>query len=243
MKEIVVSAANGAGLVLIACLAVACSRSDRPEVVVSDETKDECQYKICEGDKLPPYNSAKESLLKLDGRWFIGPKSYYSAAMNGATFLWPSRRPLGGEVTGESNASDVPPTEEVIYLYLRSRAIPDGPRGYALVELAEKNHWIAGRTTLRPGLDQVLMKHELGPDDHYLDNVTYYVATDLRGPDGLPPVATCNHDDARNSGGTGFLWRDGIWAGSRMNQKLCADWPEIHEETMRVLSLLKEIEQ
>jgi hypothetical protein len=240
MKEIVVSAAHGAGLVFIACLAVSCSRSDRPEIAVSGDKKDECRYKICEGDKLPSHDSAKEALLKLDDRWFIGPKSYYSAAMNGAVFYWPSRRPVRAEDPGNPGSWSPPQGEDTIEVFLRSRAIPAGPLGYALVELAEKNHWVAQRRTLRPGLDQVQMKHERGPNGHYLDNVTYYVATDLKGPDGLPPVATCNHDDARNSGGTGFLWRDGVWAGSRMNQRLCADWPEIHQETMRVLSLLKE---
>jgi hypothetical protein len=96
---------------------------------------------------------------------------------------------------------------------------------------------------LRPGLEQIRMKHVLGPRDLYIDDMTYYVATELTGTDGLPPVAQCNHDDPRNGGGTGFLWQDRIWAGIRMNQQHCADWPEIYQTLMSILALLREAEQ
>ena len=84
------------------------------------------------------------------------------------------------------------------------------------------------------------MKHVVGPTGQYIDHVTYYVALGLRGADGLPPVAICNHDHPDNGGGSGFMWRPGIWAGVRMNQRHCLDWPEIHIEVTRVLQLLKE---
>jgi hypothetical protein len=71
--------------------------------------------------------------------------------------------------------------------------------------------------------------------------MTYYVATDLRTPDDLPPVAACNHDDPRNFGGSGFMWRPGIWDGVSMNPKHCPDWPEIYAEVTRVRSLLRKV--
>ena len=126
-----------------------------------------------------------------------------------------------------------------IEIFFRSNNIPSGPLGYRFIELAQQNNWIESRKTVRPGLDAITMKHVLGPGSHYFDHVTYYVATELKGLDGLPPVATCSHAAPQNGGGTGFMWRPGIWVGARMNQKHCADWPEIYLEITRVLGLLR----
>lgn len=223
----------------------ACGPTDQERAAAKERRRIDCLESICPGDVLPKYDTLRYELIKLDGRWFIGPKSYFSSGISGASFYWPSGRPLRAEPTEawRDPASDKPSNEDVINIYLRSHAFPEGPTGYALVELAEKNGWIAKRTTLRPGLDQIRMKHVIGPGPNYLDYMTYYVATELRGQDGLPPVAACNHDDPRNGGGSGFLWREHIWAGVRLNQEHCADWPEIYLATMRVLPLLEEIKR
>lgn len=126
-----------------------------------------------------------------------------------------------------------------IVIFLGSTNFPPEPYGYKLIEVAEANGWIASRKMLRPELEAITMKHVIGPNGYYIDFATYYVATMLKGTDGLPPVAGCNHADPRNGGGTGFMWRSDIWAGVRMNQKHCADWPEIFQEVTRVLQLLK----
>ena len=86
------------------------------------------------------------------------------------------------------------------------------------------------------------MRHAAGPRGHYIDHVSYYIATELAGPDGLPPVATCSHADPRNGGGTGFMWQPGIWAGTGMNQRHCLDWPEIYQEVIRVLQQLRKVQ-
>lgn len=98
------------------------------------------------------------------------------------------------------------------------------------VALKLNGQWFIGPST---------MKHVIGPSGYYIDHVTYYVATQLKGMDGLPPIASCSHDHPSNGGGTGFMWQPGIWMGTRMNQKHCADWPEIYQEITRVLALLK----
>lgn len=111
-----------------------------------------------------------------------------------------------------------------------------------MIEMAQANAWIESRRTLRPGLDVVTMRHAAGPRGHYIDHVSYYIATELAGPDGLPPVATCSHADPRNGGGTGFMWQPGIWAGTGMNQRHCLDWPEIYQEVIRVLQQLRKVQ-
>ncbi len=49
------------------------------------------------------------------------------------------------------------------------------------------------------------MKGVIGPRGGRINHVTYYVATEFMGTDGLPPVSTCETNDPRNSEGTGFM--------------------------------------
>jgi len=71
--------------------------------------------------------------------------------------------------------------------------------------MAEQQGWIAERRTVRPGLEALRMKHVVGPHGYRIDHVTYYIATEMRDWDGLPPVGTCDHSYPNGSGGTGFL--------------------------------------
>lgn len=221
----------------------ACGPSQEKTARLAEEQRVNCLDALCNGDVAPAHDLQREVALKLNGRWYIGPTEYFSSGINGASFEWWNRkvisrrmqRPTELRLAAENGESD----RFSIEIFLRSTTIPQPPYGYALIELAEKNGWIASRSTLRRGLDKVEMKHVVGQRGHYVDHVTYYVATELKGSDGLPPVATCSHEDPRNGGGSGFMWKPGIWAGIRMNQKHCADWPEIYLEVSRVLQLLK----
>lgn len=225
----------------ISGLVAACGPSEKQKAQWAEDRRAECLDKICEGDALPRHDSTGETVLKLNGQWFVGPRNYFSSGMNGAAFFWPSKTPATGAHDFPEKASAVSgySSNVTIEILLRSNRIPPEPRGYQLIQLAEKNDWIASRRTLRPGLEQVEMKHAIGPRGHAIDHVTYYVATELRGTDGLPPVGTCNHRQVDAGGGTGFMWRDGVWAGVRMNQRHCRDWPEIYQEVTRVLQLLR----
>lgn len=216
----------------------ACDPFEKQRAEQTEKTRIECLDKICEGDR-PPKANAGEAVMKLNGQWYFAPRSY---AMDFSTlaFYWPSKTPTTGRPDGQGYPERGQDFYKVaIEVFLRSNSIPPEPHGYKLIEMAEAQGWIASRTTLRPGLDAIKMKHVLGPREHYIDHVTYYVATQLKGADGLPPVATCAHDHPDHSGGTGFMWQPGIWAGIRMNQKHCADWPEIYLEITRVLQLIK----
>jgi hypothetical protein len=223
---------------LASCLLVsACEPSPERKIQIAEDKRLHCLDHLCDGDVQPKRDLMKEEALKLNGQWFVGPKGYFSAGSNSGMFIWPSRTP--GYRGGDFPEKGQPTYDVAIEIFLGSTNIPLQPRGYKLIELAEAKRWVQSRVTLRPGLDAIKMKHVIGPDGYYIDHLTYYVATNLKGVDGLPPVGGCNHDDPRNGGGIGFMWQPGIFAGARMNQKHCTDTPEIFQEITRVLQLLK----
>ncbi|MGE0098239.1 MAG: hypothetical protein AB7S86_07800 [Hydrogenophaga sp.] len=228
-----------ATLVGVSCsLLTACGPSEQKRAELAEKRRIECLDTFCEGDVEPLRDKVREVALKINGQWYVGPTEYF-ARRSGAVFYWPGRQPA-------YSPGDFPPGvkgrdfyDVAIEVFLRSNNIPPEPRGYKLIELAEANGWIADRRQIKPGLEAIRMKHVQGPDGYYIDHLTYYVATDLKGSDGLPPVAGCNHDQKSYGGGTGFMWQPGIWAGVRMNQRHCVDWPEIYSEVTRVLQLLR----
>lgn len=235
-------------MLIMVVLLTACGPSEKQKAQIAEQRRIECLDKFCDGDIEPKHDMLNEVAFKLNGRWFIGPRKYGNPNFGAIAFYWPSKvakgdateihyakEALKNRVGGIDNYFDI-----AIELFLRSGDIPSPPYGYALIELAQRSGWIAERRTLRPGLDVVRMKSVIGPQGRSISHVTYYVATNLLGVDGLPPVASCSHDDPRNGGGSGFMWKPGIWAGIRMNQRHCVDWPEIYQETARVLQLLRE---
>ena len=225
----------------------ACDPFKENRAIQAEQTRIACLDKSCEGDVEPKRDMATEVAIKLNGQWYLGPKEYGNPNLGAMSFYWPSKAATGDPVAvgkaTEAKKNSVGAVDNfydaAIEIFLRSNNIPPEPRGHALIQLAEKNGWIDKRTTLRPGLEAIKMKHVLGPNNQYIDHVTYYVATDLIGTDGLPPVGVCNHDHPKNGGGTGFMWQPGIWVGTRMNQKHCADWPEIYQEITHILQLVK----
>lgn len=235
------------GLMFIACACLgvgACGPNAQKRAEIAEQKRVECLDKFCPGDVEPSHDMTTEVALKLNGQWFIGPREYFSN-QGVASFEWWEHKALRPSLPRPSEvqrlAIDGKGYDFSIGVFFRSNHIPPMPHGYRLIELAEKNRWIESRKTIRVGLDAITMKHVIGPNDQYSDHLTYYAATHLRGIDGLPPVASCNHDHPRNSGGTGFMWRDGIYVGVGMNQKHCTDWPEIYQEITHVLALLKKV--
>ena len=224
--------------------------SEKDRAMFAEEEQRRCLDNFCQGDVVPK-SSKDEILLKINNQWFIGPREYssmgrrgyFSEGRNGAVFFWPKK--ISDFEIEKSYASDKFEdfSEIAIEIFFRSYAIPPEPRGFNLIKFAENNHLIASRKILRQGLEGITMKHVMLSNGYYFDHVTYYVATDLVDLNGFPPVATCSHSHSNDSGGTGFLWKPGIWVGIRMNQKHCADWPEIYQEIQRVIQLLKKVEQ
>lgn len=227
---------------------VACERVEQLKAKRVEDRRAECLDKICEGDVLPKYDTMRYAIFKRGGQLFLAPREY-GGASGSLAFLWPSKTPARKEGAPNDAPEFIPSRagqnsnfyDVGIEIHLRSTSFPTEPHGYRLIEVAQAKDWIADRVTLREGLDRVRMKSAPGPEGRRIDYVTYYVATSLKGPDGLPPVGVCNHDDPRNGGGGGFMWRDGVFAGISMNQKHCEDWPEIYTEVVRVLQLIKKV--
>lgn len=236
MKKLARIASGALGLLALS----ACEPSEEKKAQLAEQRRIECMDKFCEGDVPPKFDKTKEVVLKLNNQWFIGPNQYFTPSRNGAVFYWPSKTPMTGPLDGGRYPEKYQEFSEVaIEIFFRSNRIPPEPRGYKLIQMAESNGWIESRKFIRPGLEAITMKHVFGPDNQYFDHVTYYIATDLKGRDGLPPVASCAHEHAYGGGGTGFMWQPDIWVGTRMNQKHCVDWPEIYQELDRVIQQLR----
>jgi hypothetical protein len=185
----------------------------------------------------------KEGAMKINGQWYVGPKEYGVGIENQVAFYWPSKTPANSEKANVEAAKRPGGDESAvrIEIFLRSDNRLQPPHGYELVRLAETNGWIHNRTTLRKGLDRIEMKPVIAPWGDRIDYATYYVATELRGADGLPPVATCNHKHSSYGGGFGVAWHEGTVVGTRMNQYHCTDLPELYMEAVRILTLLKKV--
>ena len=124
-----------AGLVA-AVLLSSCGPSGRETSLSAAEA---CRYKLCEGDVPPTVDYDTQVVLKLNGKWFVGPKEYFSMGNNGAIFYWPSKTPMTGSGPGIPIPERGHPFSEVgIEILLRSYSIPPEPRGYKLIELSQR---------------------------------------------------------------------------------------------------------
>jgi hypothetical protein len=132
----------------------------------------------------------------------------------------------------------------LIVVILFTRPKPIKPL-YELIQIAEKNNWILSRKTIKKGLDKIIMKHiesKLTDEPLYIDQHTYYIATDLKEPDGMQPVARCDHKHSYNSGNFYYHWKDNIYVSIlRMNQGYCEDFPEIYKKTISLLKNIKRL--
>lgn len=206
----------------------------------SERLRIQCLDQFCEGDTAPARNLG-EVVLKLNGNWYVGPSYYFGVGIYGATFFWMDGKPISS--ASEQRLSSIMRRGEgrsvSIEVFLRSQNIPSRPRGYELIKLAEQNDWILHRRTVRPGLVQLTMRDGAGPNGYRMSYQDYYLATAIKDSEGNPPVARCAGEGGDATGGAGFEWQPGIWAGVRMSSDKCKDWPEVYSEIVRVLSLLR----
>lgn len=230
-------------IVVIGAAWWAIALNGKQRALAAEERRIHCLDHFCLGDVTPILRS-NEVAQKLNGQWYIAPREYFGGFGRGG-FEWWEHKPLNPNrprpTSTQALAVDGKGHEFSIDIFFRSKNFPPEPKGFKLIELAKKNGWIKKQISLRPGLEVIEMGEIIGPAGHRIDHVTYYIATQIEGLDGQPPVAQCNHNDPRNSGGSGFLWKDGVYVGIGMNQRHCADWPEIYQEVIRVLSLLRKV--
>lgn len=226
-------------------LLAACERAEQLKAKRVEDRRVECLDKICEGDA-PPKVGLNDFVMKLNGQYFVVPNAY-SAGLASLAFYWPSKTPVTGGPDGKSfpefgqKYSDV-----AIDIFLTGR------QRWSASEVEkpwDSSSWrvhlgklqVQGlrveHTTLKPGLDLVRFRQ---PDDKPY-GYAYYVATErqrIRG-DG-PPVLSCQVSTPPYPGDvctSGEFWQPDVYADFRFNIKHAPDWPAIHEEIVRVLSL------
>jgi len=194
---------------------------------------------FCGVDPKPAINDKTVARLKWNDEWFVVPAEYrYNSGLG---FYWPTRRP--SSVNKQSGA----PEDWFIYVLPRSYDIPPEPRGYLRIEVAEREGRVLERVALRAGLDRIryFYKHPVTGEIDKKRPVTVYVATQRREPSGRFPIFACEKGsgDPKQAGGSaGFMWRDGIYLEVLVREgDVCEDWPEIYDEILNVLKLVKKV--
>jgi hypothetical protein len=88
MKAKKIRLTSHVAVVALALLALtACDPFAKEKAEQAEKTRIECLDKLCYGDIIPKFDSTKDSILKLNGQWYVGPKEYFSSGINGAYFF------------------------------------------------------------------------------------------------------------------------------------------------------------
>ena len=219
-----------------------------------EEHRKYCLDYVCPEDVIPePYLGSKEyTVFKRAGRLYTAPRKYPSY---GGAFRIEWRNEKSDYFDPEERRTK-PATEQnwrlgYFEFFLITELEPPpkyGPVGYRRVEDAQQQGWITARELLRSGLERVQISHYYAEEGKILredgtwPNSWTYIATNLKGFDGLPPTLGCTFDETGSkTGGTTFLWKPDILINVRMSNHYCADWPEIFTKIMQILSEIKEI--
>ncbi|MDO9314999.1 MAG: hypothetical protein Q7T97_10685 [Burkholderiaceae bacterium] len=224
----------GAGL-LAATLLAACGPSDKQKAQWAEEKRIECLDKVCDGD-VPPKVALDESVMKLNGQWFIAPRRY-AMGFAGLSFYWPSKTPATGRADGQSypeRGQDFYDVGIEVFLSHHDGAM-SGPSRYDHLRQAEAEGRLISKEVPRPELEVWHTRETDGRGPGLWYVATQYIATDPNGA-----VLSCrSHDPKFDRCVTAFEWKPGIAADMRFRAKHAADWPEIYQETIRVLQLIK----
>ncbi len=183
-----------------------------------------CLDNYCPGDVEPKHDPIKEEALKFNGRWFIGPKYYYSSGINGASFSWPSKK----------SREDVPQEERdgmsdvVIFLTGRQRwpdpkaITPWLGKGEGRFDELQKEGFRMERQQLRPDLERVRFFDTQGKSYR----TEFFIATNEKNPLGKNvPSIGCESPDASGAIHTqagcsgGFFWQPDIYVDFRLHAK------------------------
>lgn len=229
----------------------ACGPSEKQLAERAEAARIDCLDKICpgNGEVTPKFDYTKDALLKLNGEWYVGPKEYFSSGHNGAVFYWPSKQPgfKGGAYPEEKQKF----YEKSIEIFLTGRhrwPTPnvekpwEGATWAKRISRMESEGYQTERTKLNPSLELVRFRFPDGKT--YSTN--FYVATEerrVRG--GEPPVLACDVSTPphpQDSCTAGEYWQADVYADFRFRAKHASDWPEIHQEIIRVLNLANKVQ-
>lgn len=231
----------------VATCLVACDRAEqrRSSTTVVDD-KQKCLDKPCPGEEYPKYDPIKERATKVNGQWFVGPAEY-GVIGHGMAFLWPSKTPAGA-ADAEQRAPEFRPSrpgqlsnypEVAVKIFFRSpQRVILLPAGDDQVSKAAREGRVLSKTMLRQGLERWLVR-----DPIFRQPAAWYVATELQMPNGKPAILFCGQYPPLSVEActTGFFWQSDIAVDMRFATKHATDWPEIYQETIRVLQLLRRV--
>ncbi len=226
----------------LALLATACQpNSEGASTGTGTGANAQCLNSTCSGEDYPPHDHLTQYPFKINGHWYLGPRNYFGGAAL-AGFAWYGGRSYSTTDTippaSQTASQTAPPVALRVLISLSAPRLGAKATGSETIEWADRNGGVLKVTSLSPGLLRYEMNPIVGPDGDRLDRFRYYVATELRGADGLPPVARCE-SDYRGRGSFGIAWRDNIFAGIQMHQSHCAEFPEIYREVIRILGLIE----
>lgn len=231
------------GLMAMSLLVTACEPTEQQKAKFAKEKRIECLDKICPGDVAPTHDQLREFALKLNGQWFVAPRAYGGYGGSFA-FFWPSKTPARMAGADKMAPEFIPSSAGVlsnfydvaIEIFLRHHdGVMHGPNRYDRLKQAEAEGRLVSKETPRPGLEVWRIRETDGRRPGM-----WYVAVDLREDDGRPPVLWCSENDPKLAFcTTAFLWKPGIAADMRFHSKHGSSWPEIYQEAVRVLELLR----
>lgn len=226
-------------VLLLACslLLMGCTPSDEEKKRLAEEKRRACQDQICQDDQVPKPGPG-EMVMKLNHEYYFAPVRYVLGKSEIA-FYWPSKTPVTGRPDGQPPYPEqrLGVTEAGIEVFLQSHrlsraAVPM----YEKLTLAKANGLVLGYRSPRPGLEVWHVQDADSPQEKPL----WCVALDRKEGNGLPPVLSCRTAyEKDNTCTTGFLWRPGVSVNVRFNATHGPDWPEIFDEIVRVLALIK----
>lgn len=203
----------------------------KEQVSGAEKPRIECLDKICPGDVEPSRNVATQIALKVNGQWYIAPKEYFSTGKNGGGFYWSSRHPMfkGGDYPERDQ--NFPDKAIEVFLGTPRQVVPSM---YQQLQVAKRTTSVLETKVLRPGLERWRTQEK----DRLVE--TWYVATNLKEPNGDPPTIACRGADLKKYRcTTGFMWRPNVGANLRFRATHGPDWPEIYQEANRVINLLR----
>lgn len=195
----------------------------------------ECRDKHCEGDVPPTFDPATEVVLKIDGKWYIGPRELFVSG-NRAVFYWPSRTPHTGPRDGSAFPEWGRPFDTVaIEVFLGSPKISAPKSMYQVFEEVKRTGTVLGHEHPRPGLEIWRVK-----DVGRAHEEVWVLATSAKSPDGDFPTVSCRNVGTPHARcAMGFLWMGSVSVDIRFHGNHAGDWPEIYSEATRILTLLR----
>lgn len=234
-KNIVAMAASAVCLMAL----TACGPNEQKRANLAELKRVDCLDKVCPGyGEAPPQAGSGEQVMRLNGQWYVAPKPYVKGSA-GLAFYWPSKTPVSGRPDGQAYPEGGRDYGDVaIEIFLTHHdGLMYGPNRPVRLQKAEAEGRLISKTTPRPGLEvwRVRETDGLGP-------AVWYVATAYLDSNPNGAILSCRDvDPISDRCTTGFIWKPGIALDMRLRATHAPDWPEIYQETARILQLLQKV--